>query len=469
MRMSHPFERSVTPSRSVISRRGFLGGAAALAAAPLLAACGSSGGAASTTPAGTTTTGATGTGGAAGATSAPTTSLATGDKVLTIATNGMSDALLQFIQTNGADPIGAKLQLLVIKNFPADIVSAQQAGNSPDIVQYPSDSAATLLNAGVKLDALNDRLAGVDQTDFYPQDSQAGTIKGNVYALAWGPGTRVIVYRKDYAANNGPVPDSWTPDEFGAWAAHMNASGRYTFGWETKTGDGRAASNIQPLLWSAGGALVTGDPGSYQLGFTADQVQKVMQFYYDMINKYKIAPKDVAGWGYQDTDGGFAKGTLAAFSTGPFVRSQVAQVPDVYNNLGTAPIPNLGTPKTYWESQSWMMHSDSQKKDLVWQFIQQTRTTEYQTAQLARQNNGWLSVRRSLNATIGDKDPFIGFFAKTLEYAQVAAPIAVQPWMDKLFFPAMQEIALKGSTPDQVTATLMKSAPDVLADTNAGS
>ncbi|WP_167132587.1 sugar ABC transporter substrate-binding protein [Paramicrobacterium chengjingii] len=436
MAASNGFLRAANDIR--LSRRGLMGLSGAAAATAMLAGCSS--------PSGSRTSG----GSAA--------------DELTIMTSGIDAEGLEFMQKYAGDPLGLKLKLVTVKDetYAAQAASAQQAGKSPDIVQWTAEGMSYLMASGVDLAPLDDYSADLDRSDLYEQDFASGSLEGKLYALAYGVNCRAIVYRTDYLGSN-TTPEEWNSDEFGEWATSLIGSGRNAFGWEAKTGDGRGSSNFLPLLWSAGGNTVTGDPGSFKIGFTKSQIETVMNFYSDMIYKYRVAPSDVGGWGYEDTDGGFSKGTLGAYSVGPFIRSIAAKYPDTVNNLGVAPLPNLGTPTTFWESSALMIHNQSNKKDKAWAFIEKLRGEEFQTDVVI--GRGGLGVLKSLNTNI--KDEFIAPFGRLIETAGLSAPVSAQPFMNNLFYPAMQEVALRNTSPADAAQTVMDKADSVLAEVNA--
>lgn len=387
-----------------------------------------------------------------------------GKPELTIMSSGFDDDALARLQKYAGDPAGVKLKLVTVKDetYVAQAASAQKAGNAPDLVQWTSEGMIALIGGGLKLVDLKDRQDALGSDDFYEQDFTAGTLDGKLYALAINAGARAIAYRKDWAS--GTVPAEWSAEQFGEWAATMNGAGRYAFGWESKTGDGRSSSNILPLLWSTGGDTVSGTAGSYEAGFTKEQLTTLFSFYHDMIYKYKTTPKAVAGWGYEQTDGGFSKSTLGAYSVGPFVSLINAKVAKVIDNLGVAPLPNLGTPKTFWESGALMIHGDSKKRDLAWKVIQHAREAEYQ--QNVNIDQKGLSVLKSLNTAASD--PILKAFGAILPAAQVSKPVSAAPFMNQLFLPALQQLALTNDSPSKVADDLLKKTPAVLATINAG-
>jgi ABC-type glycerol-3-phosphate transport system substrate-binding protein len=429
---------------SPFSRRRFLGmtGAAlaAGAAAPLLAACGDDSGSAAK----------------------PTSN------TLTIMTTGVpADEQLAMWKQYAAEPLGVELKFVTVADgtFPSQALAAQQSNNPPDIIQWSSQGAPVLKASGIALEPLDSYISSSEtKSDFYPQDYASGTIDDKVYALGFNCDSRAIAYRGDWAAAAGPVPTNWDADEFGAWAAKLKGPNRTAFGWEAKTADGRGSSNFLPLLWSTGASLVTKQDGKWATGFTESQFASVLDFYAKMVNTYKATPKHVAGWGYPDTDGGFSKGTLGAYSVGPWITAICKDFPDVLKNIKCAPIPNLGTPTSFWSESALMLHSGSANKDKAWQFIANMRSEKAQDAMTAMKGNTEGSPRISSNDKLAD--PLVKQWAAQLEFAKVPEPIDIHVVMDGVVYPAMQEVALKGTAPAEVAKTAMKNMETALTQLN---
>ena len=122
--------------------------------------------------------------------------------------------MLNILQHQVADPIGVKLRFVGVDDatLPSQVAAAQQSGRATDIVQWTAQGASTLLAAGVPLHPLDSYMNGVDRSNFYPQDLQAGTVNGKLYALGFNCNTRAIAYRTDFARKAGAPPSSWTVD-----------------------------------------------------------------------------------------------------------------------------------------------------------------------------------------------------------------------------------------------------------------
>lgn len=429
-------------SSPLLSRRRLLGLAGAAAAAPLLGACGNGNGGSSTKPPSNTLT------------------------IMATAVPG-EEQLAQW-QTFAAEPLGVELKFVTVADgtFPSQALAAQQAGNPPDIIQWSTQGAPVLKASGLALEPLDSYITGSEnKADFFPQDYASGTIDGQVYAVGFNCDSRALAYRGDWAANAGPVPASWDADEFGAWVAKLGGPKRTAFGWEAKTADGRGSSNFLPLLWSTGASVVTKQGDKWAIGFTESQFATVLDFYSKLIGTYRATPKEVAGWGYPDTDGGFSKGTLGAYSVGPWVTAICADFPDVLKNIKCAPLPNLGTPTSFWSESGLMLHSGSPNKDKAWQFIANMRSQKAQDAMTAREGNTQGSPRISSNEKLAD--PLMKQWAAQLEVAVVPEPIDIHVVMDNVVYPAMQEVALKGTSPAEAAKSAMQNMETALTQLNA--
>lgn len=445
-----------------IGRRSFLRGSAALTGglalgAPLLSACGET-----ASPANT--------GSGSSGSSAGTSGGGGGDKKLTLMLASWVDQgfVSDVMQGSAAASIGATLKIVTVDDgtYPAQAAAAQNAGQAPDLIFWTAQGATALLGSGVKLAALDSYIEDEDKTAFYQQDYDANTLKGQIYGLGFRCNCRGIVYHSDYVKNAGlTVPSEWTFDEFGKSATALTVDNHIGFGFEAKTGDGRSSSNFLPLLWSTGAKLVTGDEGAWKVGFDEAQIQKVLQFYSDAVYTWKSTPPEVGTWGYENTDGNYAKGLLASYSAGPFVYPNSKSYPETLANLAVGPLPNAGTPTTFWEEHTLFIHDDSAQKDLAWQFLAAMRSEETQKLIANRTGDAQLAVRKSANAAI--TDPFVKGFGALLDTAVVPEPVAIAPIMNNAVLPAIQSVTLQNTPPAEAASALIAAMQSELDNINA--
>ncbi|GAA2008576.1 extracellular solute-binding protein [Nakamurella flavida] len=372
------------------------------------------------------------------------------------------------MQNSAAASIGATLKIVTVDDgtYPAQASAAQKAGQAPDLIFWTAQGATALLASGVNLAPLDQYVASEDKAAFYEQDYQANTIDGKIMGLGFRCNCRGIVYHGDYAKAAGlTVPTTWSFDEFGQFAKALNVDDHIGFGFEAKTGDGRSSSNFLPLIWSTGASLVKGAPGSWEVGFTQDQMAQVMQFYYDSVHTWQSTPAEVGTWGYEQTDGNFAKGLLASYSAGPFVYPQSKSYPQTLENLALAPLPNAGTPATFWEEHTLFIQGEGKQQDLAWKFIEAMRSEETQELIANRTGDAQLAVRKASNSSI--TDPFIKGFGDLLPTAVVPEPVAIAPIMNNAVLPAIQAVTLSDTPPADAAAALITAMQGELQTINS--
>lgn len=439
----------MTAGSNLLSRRWFLKGAGAVGAMALggstLAAC--------ATGAPAPEASGSGTGGA-------------DPQVLNLMIPSWVDAkfIADVMQGAAGGKIGAQVNLITVDDgtFPAQATAAQKSGQAPDLLMWTAQGIAAFAGAGVKLAPLDDFVKDEDRSAFYPQDYESNSLDNVIYGLGYRADCRAIVYRGDYAKE--PPPESWTFDEFGQWVSGLGGSGRQAFGFEAKPGDGRASSNFLPLIWSTGAPFVKKNGEKWEIGFSAEQMSQVLGFYSNAVNTWKTTPSEVANWGYQETDSKFAKGSLAAYSAGPFVTANTQKYPETRENLKIASLPYASQPSNFWEELSFMIHADSAKKDLAYSFITAMRSVEIQQQIVERTADAWLGVRVAANDSI--TDPVLKSFVPLLKQAQVPEPVNVNPIMNSAVLPAIGEVALKGTAPEAAAETLIKNMTAALAQLN---
>lgn len=430
-----------------VSRRGFLGGAAGAVATvgiagPLLAACSSS--------KGTTAN----------------------KKTLTLmVTTAFSNKTFfnDILQGIGADPLKVKLNIVTVADATAfnQIKAAQDAGKAPDLIMFTAQAVPAFPANGIKIQNLNSYVSSEDKSKFFPQDYQANSIGSDILGVGVRCQCRGLAYRADYAQAAGlsDPPASWSFDEFGAFVSKLNkGSKQIGFGYEAKVGDGRSSSNILPLIYSTGSPLVKQEAGKWVRGFTKDQIQQVLTFYYDAVHTWKSTPSSVANWGYPETDGYFSKGLLASYSAGIFVKANSAQYPTTLKNIKFAPLPHISKQASFFEEHNMQIHADSKNKDLAWQFISNLRTEKGQKAISTVGTDAQLAVRLGINDSL--TDPISKSLAALLPSAVVPEAVNVGPLLDKAILPAIEQVSL-GTSPGDAATKLITNFDAALTTVNS--
>ncbi|SDM79767.1 multiple sugar transport system substrate-binding protein [Paenibacillus sp. yr247] len=201
--------------------------------------------------------------------------------------------------------------------------------------------------------------------DFSAGALEANKYKGKMYSLPIEAGALVLIYNKDLfkAAGIASAPTNW--DELLDSSKKLTKDGFYGVYLPIQP-DERTAWTWETLLWQNGSDLVKDNA----ITFGGKEGVEAMQFYTDMIAKYKVAPKEKI-----DVDAMFNSGKLAmVIGTQGAAKAYLDKNP----NVGVAPLPGkkqlatgLGTntlflfkstpekEKAAWEFMTWMTNSEN--------------------------------------------------------------------------------------------------------------
>lgn len=225
-------------------------------------------------------------------------------------------------------------------------------GTGPDIVDvYDLQQLHSLVDTGVLLDLTPyAKKMGFDPSHTYPAIAPALMVDGKQYRFPCNVWANCVVYNKAIFDDHGvPYPKpNWTYDDFIATAKAILTR-------PSKSGQKHLAVanwlNLwfwQDLLIGYGGRLFSPDGLTSRLD--SPESIAAMQFYYDLMYKYKVIPT-AAESAALSSQGGWGSGGLAWFSSGKaamiFIgRWYIVQVPNypaLRGHLGAALLPQVGS------------------------------------------------------------------------------------------------------------------------------
>jgi ABC-type glycerol-3-phosphate transport system substrate-binding protein len=217
-----------------------------------------------------------------------------------------------------AENPGYEVQLEYVGNssINAKIMSDFAAGIDHDVFMSQSSDMAQHAVLGSVYDqtAFFNALPQDEQTDFSWHPCWTGNFKinGKVIGLPLGLHTRTIAYRKDLFVKADLDPDrppkDW--DELIQYAQKLTRDGVWGLDIYMGSHQGALVSILMPFIWSRGGDFF--DEKTKTATFTNPAVLDTIQFYYDIIYKYKVTPEWVL-------EGDQEQGIL-----NPFINGQVA-------------------------------------------------------------------------------------------------------------------------------------------------
>ncbi|HEY0239667.1 MAG TPA: ABC transporter substrate-binding protein [Friedmanniella sp.] len=191
-------------------------------------------------------------------------------------------------------------------------------------------------NAGwtMKLDG---KLDDASLKDSFPGVVSGCTFKGSLSAVPWFVDAGQLYYRNDLISKD-KVPTQW--DALAQLAASLQASGKVDHGflWQAKQAEILVCDLVEYVA-SAGGSILGDDSVTVHIA-DAPAVQAV-QFMYDLINKYKVTPKDVLSWDEEPSRRPFTSGQAAMLRQWSYVYgvSQTKDQSSVVGKVGVAPLP----------------------------------------------------------------------------------------------------------------------------------
>jgi multiple sugar transport system substrate-binding protein len=191
-------------------------------------------------------------------------------------------------------------------------------------------------NAGwtMKLDG---KLDPASLTDSFPGVVSGCTFKGSLSAVPWFVDAGQLYYRTDLITKD-KVPTQW--DQLADLASSLQASGKVDYGflWQAKQAEILVCDLVEYVA-SAGGSILGDD--SVTVHIADEPAVNAVQFMYDLINKYKVTPKDVLSWDEEPSRRPFTSGQAAMLRQWSYVYgvSQTKDQSSVVGKVGVAPLP----------------------------------------------------------------------------------------------------------------------------------
>jgi len=182
------------------------------------------------------------------------------------------------------------LQLVPYPEFQAKLLSALRAKTAPDAVIADQYWLASMIKTG-GVQEISAYWPEKERKDFFPWAVEGTTVGGKIYGIWYTTDARVLYYRKDLLQKGGfnEPPGTW--DELVKTAQALHTSDVYGLGMVFQGEGGMCTLLID--FWSLGGELTDADGKPiFHLGKNKEALIKVLNFYDQLYNKYKVTPKD---------------------------------------------------------------------------------------------------------------------------------------------------------------------------------
>ncbi|WP_382309946.1 ABC transporter substrate-binding protein [Herbiconiux sp. UC225_62] len=235
------------------------------------------------------------------------------------------------------DRVTVKTNIMPWDTLYQKVLTAAAGKDGPDIVAMSASRLPQFIDEGL-YQPLDDYYENPDnQADALTQAAvDASMYDGKNYGVPVNIATMLMYYNKDLfsAAGLDPEKPPTTWDEFAAMVPKLtvddNNDGKPEQ-YAIALADHETVPMYQPLLWNAGGGVVSDDGKTSELG--SDGSLEALNFWVDLVRDQKASPIGLAG---ADADKLFTTGKAAMEIVGPWMTSGFT---DAGLNFGLAPTP----------------------------------------------------------------------------------------------------------------------------------
>jgi len=303
------------------------------------------------------------------------------------------------------DRTGAKVSHTVIPwNVEGASYATNYAGPNPFDVSYQTITDLTGLGTKGVLEVLNTKKwlnnpnYAATMKKFIPNALAKSTYKGKLYGLPCIIGGTVIYYNKDLLSKAGVANIPRTETELAAAALKVQKLGGGVWGHNVPLSN-------KDFTWyflyyglhDRGVDIISKDQS--KVTFNRPQVAAALQFYADLVNKWKVQPP-VGQYGREEGVSLFKAGRIGFLHDEPlrlavFRDEKLPFKWDFVNPMG------VGGKRTIFSTTGhWVMASKSKNKDAAWDFVKFLSSPAF--ANEFGAHYGWAPVRSDVNTSKGD-------------------------------------------------------------------
>jgi multiple sugar transport system substrate-binding protein len=343
------------------------------------------------------------------------------------------------------------------QNYYDKLVTSILGGSGPDIARVEPPKAAQYVAAGYAA-KLDDLVPADVRADFFEGTLEPLTKDGSLYGIPQDVAVLSLYYRTDLfqAAGLANPPSTW--DELVTDAKALTKGDQYGIGLF----GGWGAFEFYPWFWQAGGEMLKDEGGKSVAAFNSPQGVAALQFWVDLLKKYKVMPEGTANQGEDEVKGPFVAGKIAMFTSGPWSLASLKEVSKIDGKWAVAPLPKGAQAASVLGGLDVILLDQSKHKTEAAKFLEYWLSKDVQLDWA--KSLGFLPVRKSLYADpFFQSDPYILAFSKELEVARSRPTIAQAGEIDDLFGKAVQEALSGAKTPQEALDDAAAKATQVLA------
>lgn len=309
--------------------------------------------------------------------------------------------------------------------------------------------------AGYLLD-LDKYLTTDDLSDFSKTALDTMSYEGKVFALPYFVHDCVLYYRKDLLKQAGitSLPTTW--DQYVSDAKKLTANGVWGTIVEGKQ-DGAASAKFLDVVYQAGGSVFNSE-GKVTIGKPWLQA---LEFYRDLVYKYKVAPPGAPTFDNADTETLFAQGKLAMAAGWPYMYSmfQDPKTSKVVGEVGIGEQPGLAKQTAAVFGWGFGINSSSKAPDTAVKFLKWATDTNsiYDLAKTfinpAVRESALAKLRADTTMTASDREA-IAAMTKDVRDGRTIPMVPQWPQIDARIQWAISAVTSRQVTPEQAVSQL---------------
>ncbi len=278
------------------------------------------------------------------------------------------------MKSEGKD-VSAVFELIPYEQQVSKFIAALGAGRGPDIysldlIQYPY-----FISLGAFLD-ITDHFNSLSFKDELPEGIlNLGRYNDRIYALPYELDLSVLFWNKDLFRKAGLDPDvapaTWEEMVEFSQKLTLDLDGDGTVDqWgfcEVGSAPGEYMFCFLPFVWNNGGRMFD---NTGKVVFNSQETVEALQFWRDLVAKYKVAPPASPQWALGDVYHSFVAGRIAMFPSGNFHVTPLKQdAPDL--DFGVALLPKgKGEYATFGGGNMIGIVSLTKHPEEAWSFIE---------------------------------------------------------------------------------------------------
>ena len=343
-----------------------------------------------------------------------------------------------FNDAHAAEKLRVELTFFPDFQYTEKLAIAAAADDLPDAFDLDGPLVARLVDAGL-LAPLDDWVSADDRADFLPTILAQGTVDDRLYTLGAFDSAVVLYYDRELLARAGVAPPSedegWTWDEFLAACAQLRGAGLEPVALHMDdSADEWYTYAFSPVLWSAGGRLISEDGRSVRDVLASERNVAALRQWQRLFAE-----------GFAATDpvdpNPFARGDVAMDWTGHWMARSHLEAKG--ERLGVMRLPRLGAssvaPSGSW---CWGISARSNDPDLAARWLRWVTATETGVIPIVRAN-GAVPARLSAFAAFPEyaENPYKLFRAQLETIARARPRTPFYATLTQRFAGALREIA----------------------------